>query len=128
MKIVIMSIVFMLTACSMSMTSVNNIVVEGDKPTAEKEKIASAVMEVVWNGSLKDDIRSEYPNITPEELETSLGMKWSTTTFQSIVDEEKTPKDVVRISCIFKSKDIDVANKITSLCAKKIENELSKYY
>lgn len=119
-------LILVLTGCGISITSTDSTIVEGDKPTKDKENIAQLVVQAVWHGTLKSDIRSEFPQITSQEVEGNLGIKWETTKFQPLSGENKSQRDVVRITCLYRSKEKAVAGKIASMCADLVKNELAK--
>lgn len=119
-------LILVFTGCGISVTSTDSTVVEGDKSTKDKENIAQLVVQAVWHGSLKSDIRSEFPQISSQEIEGNLGIKWETMKFQPLTGENKSQRDVVRITCLYRSKEKAVAGKIASICAGRVKNELAK--
>ncbi len=115
-------ILLFLSACEVSNSIGHRVLVDGGFDHEENVKATPIVMQAVWMGALKSNIKNAVEELRDKNLDNMLTLKWNNQVFS---DGTKR----VYIQCLFKSSENkEAANKVASLCKTEIEKEIKAYF
>lgn len=123
MRILLVLTLLTITACSVGFTSKVTFSLNGDRSVSQKMKLAKEIGDKLWSGSLKINLKNKHQELVNINLDKVLGIHLNKTTYEP-TDEKKPVKEIVTISCTFKSKDKSIADSVIKTCKQAIQAEL----